>query len=244
MKKKYLQHIIIIIGVLLLVYTVIMALIMNLSVGVVALGIFSIALIVYGVKWRKSKIKKWVHVAAVVICSIIALFSGFLASYGSNDTSRFDEDVVIVLGAGIHGEEPSPALTHRLNKAIEYYHINPDAVFIVSGGQGFRETISEALAMERFLVENGIPATQILKEERSTSTIENFLFSDGILRKKYPQGYSAVFITNDFHIYRADMIAGNAGVEATHLGAPTTWYTIPVNYSREMIATLFHWIFR
>ena len=241
-RKKLLKRFIITFGVLLLVYTVIMAFVTNLNTGVMALGIFSIVIVVYGAKL--SKAKKWVHVAVIAFCSIIVVFSAFLASYGSNDNVRFDEDAVIVLGAGIRGEAPSPALAHRLDRAVEYHHRNPDAVFVVSGGQGFQEAITEALAMERYLIENGVPAGQIFKEEKSTSTIENFSFSDDILRREFPQGYSAAFITNGFHVYRADRIARDAGVEATHFGAVTTWYAVPVNYAREMIATTFYWVFR
>jgi uncharacterized SAM-binding protein YcdF (DUF218 family) len=67
-------------------------------------------------------------------------------------------------------------------------------VLIVSGGQGRQENIAEALAMGRYLTEKGVPAEQIFKEEKSTSTYENFLFSKDILEQKFPQGYSAVFI--------------------------------------------------
>jgi len=113
----------------------------------------------------------------------------------------------------------------------------------VSGGQGFQESIPEAYAMERYLLARGIPAGKIMMEDKSTSTYENFLFSKALLDKALPSPYTAVLITNDFHVYRAGMIAQSAGITARHIGAPTVWYTVPVSYMREMMAVVAFWVF-
>ena len=132
----------------------------------------------------------------------------------------------------------------RLATAVIYiyncYRIG--TVIIVCGGQGPQEDITEALAMERYLVKKGIPQSKIIKEEESTSTHENFPFARNVLAPHFPQGFSAVLITNDFHIYRASKFAGYAGIPANLLGAPTVWYTIPVSYLREMLAVVKIWV--
>ena len=43
---------------------------------------------------------------------------------------------LIVLGAAVHGDSPSLALTHRLEGALDYLNRYPDSVAIVSGGRG------------------------------------------------------------------------------------------------------------
>ena len=48
---------------------------------------------------------------------------------------------------------------------------------IVSGGQGSDEAISEAEAMRRYLVEQGIRNEEIIMEDKSTNTEENLVFS-------------------------------------------------------------------
>ncbi|MCL2757431.1 MAG: YdcF family protein [Coriobacteriia bacterium] len=239
---KLVKLIVIIIGVLLLIDALINAVVANFQAGLIVLLGVSIALIIYGVIWYKKRIPKLIHAAVIVASLVVVSFSGFLAIYGNNDNVTYDEDVVIVLGAGIRGEQVTKTLAHRLDKAIEYYARNPKAIIVVSGGQGLQESISEALAMERYLIARGIPADKIIKEDQSTSTQENFLFSDAILMKKFPKGYSAVLITNDFHVYRAEKTAEYAGVSARHMGATVDWYTIPVNYLREMAAVVKLWV--
>ena len=72
----------------------------------------------------------------ILVCVEITL-ALFLAFYGENDNITYTEDAVIVLGAGVHGERISLPLKFRLDKAIEYYSKNPNAVIVVSGGKGF-----------------------------------------------------------------------------------------------------------
>ncbi len=93
-------------------------------------------------------------------------------------------EYLIILGAGLKGDVPSEVLKYRLNKAVEYYKKNPDTIFIVSGGQGKDELISEAEAMEIYLSKRGIPIKNIIKEDKSTSTYENLKFSDKIIKEK------------------------------------------------------------
>ena len=52
---------------------------------------------------------------------------------------------------------------------------------MVSGGQGPGEEISEAECMYRWLVAKGIEASRIYKEDKSTSTEENIIFSEETL---------------------------------------------------------------
>lgn len=238
-----LKKILVIVGIILLANTIFMLVVSNFNLGLLALGVFSISIVIYGLLWHKIKIAKWIHIVFITTCFILISFSGFLAFYGNNDTAQYNEDVVIILGAGIHGERVSRTLAHRLDEAVKYYAENPNAVFVVSGGQGMQETITEALAMERYLTEKGIPVEKIIKEEKSTSTYENFSFSDSLIKQKFPSGYSAVFITNSFHIFRANKIAQYVGVSANHIGATIDWYAVPVNYMREMMAVVKFWVF-
>ena len=173
----------------------------------------------------------------VVVLSII-FFSG------GNDTAKFDEDALIVLGSGIRGETVSSSLKQRLDKAIEYWEKNPNAVIIVSGGQGPQENITEALAMKRYLVDAGVPENTIVMEEQATSTFENFKYSKEILKELYGEDYSVAFITNSFHIYRAGITAKLAGIDARSFAAITGKSSIPMVYSREVLAVLKFWVLK
>jgi len=227
-------------GVLVLAGTVALLFRSNFTVGVLLQGLVGAAIIPYALYVRK--IPKKCHIAMGAACLIPLFFSVFLAVYGSIPVVSYDEDVVIVLGAGIRGERVTPTLAKRLDRAIEYCGKNPVAVIVVCGGQGPQEDIAEALAMERYLIDKGIPQSKIIKEEKSTSTYESFLFARKVLEPRFPHGFSAVLITNKFHMYRASKFARYTGISANRLGAPTVWYTVPVNYLREMLAVVKIWI--
>jgi uncharacterized SAM-binding protein YcdF (DUF218 family) len=109
-------------------------------------------------------------------------------------------------------------------------------MLIVSGGKGSDERLSEAEAMANYLVEGGFPADRILKEDQSRTTEENLLYSASLMRQNRPEGYRCVVVTNDFHSYRAALIARDLGVPAQVVGSPTAAYFLPSATIREFIA--------
>ena len=88
-------------------------------------------------------------------------------------------NVIIVLGGYLlNGNQLTRALTKRLNLAIELYNSQKERPkIIVSGGKIREETITEAEAMEKYLISKNIPIQDIIKEDKSKNTLENFKFS-------------------------------------------------------------------
>ena len=168
-----------------------------------------------------------------------AVLVGFIAYQGVHDTVSYNEDAVIVLGAGVHGDRVSLPLKQRLDKALEYHEKNPEAVIVVTGGRGFQETVTEAEAMEKYLLEKGVEPESVLKEENATSTNENMKFSKVILDDRFGDEYSVAVITNNFHIYRSVRIAKNEGFkDVKHLHAGLQWYNLMPCYLRESLAVI------
>ena len=237
--------IITLIGIALTIYGFILCVISNLNLGVVLVLVLGLVLLTVGIFYNKIKkysdtriYKSLKFLFFFAIISEIILVS-FIAVYGVYDTISYDEDAVIVLGAGIHGDKVSMPLKMRLDKAIEYHKKNPDALIVVSGGQGFQETVTEAYAMEKYLINNGVNKSRIIKEEKSTSTGENMAFSKAILDEAFKKDYSVVVITNNFHILRATSIAKNTGFKSvTHMHAGLQWYNLLPCYLRESLAVL------
>ncbi len=241
--KKTVKICSIIAGALLIGNTVLMAVIANLNIGLVPVAGLGGILLVYGLFFNKLQGKKLVHIFVAAVLAVLLGFGSFLAVYGGNDNATYDEKTVIVLGCGIRGERVSVGLAKRLNKAAEYHKENPDAIIIVSGGQGPQEDISEALAMKRYLVAKGIDEDKIIMEDKSTSTITNFKYSHEIMKETGLPTDSVVFVTNGYHVYRAASYARAEGLTVSHLGTDIIWYTIPMNYMREMLAVLKMWVF-
>ena len=186
----------------------------------------------------KTKVLKVLKYLCLAGCIFVIVFSLFLEIYGRVDNTTGNEDAVIVLGAAVKGDKISAALKSRLDTAYEYCKDNSDAVVVVSGGKGNNENMSEAEAMEKYLVSLGIEKNRIIKEDKSTSTKENVEFSKNILDKKLGKNYKTVIITNNFHILRASIVAKDAGLDFTHAGGDMYWIDIATNCARETFALL------
>ncbi len=199
---------------------------------------------------HRKKIPLWVPVSVSTFClACLAIFAAievmiFLGAAGAGEPGL---DYVIVLGAQVRPDGISNSLKRRLDKAIEYAQDNPETIFVLSGGKGPDEPVSEAEAMRDYMVYNGISQDKILLEANSTSTVENIAYSrlviesDRTERKRirqeaqdvvsFPAGsYVTVpdkptrigILTNDFHIFRAKKIAQRWGIkDAVGISAPS-----------------------
>ncbi len=237
--------IITLVGVVFTVYGLILCTMSNLNLGVVLVAVFGIATLCTGVFY--SKIERLTKIRVFKICKNIcilflcaeAFLVSFIVVYGVCDTVDYHEDAVIVLGAGIRGDRVTFPLKVRLDKAIEYHHKNPEALIVVTGGQGPQEIVTEAYAMEKYLLQNGVDASKIIKEEKATSTFENTKFSKEILDDYFTTEYAVVVVTNHFHIFRGTAIAKVAGFqEVTHMHAGLQWYNLMPCFLRESLAVI------
>jgi len=68
---KAIRLLVIAIGALLFIDAAFNALVTNFNSGLLALGVFSIALIVYGALLGRGRIAKWVHAAVIVVCALM-----------------------------------------------------------------------------------------------------------------------------------------------------------------------------
>lgn len=192
-----------------------------------------------------KKLTKWLKALLIAGISVAVVFSSFLIIYGKSDNVTYSEDAVIVLGAAVHGKTPSLTLKRRLDTAVQYHAQNPDAIIIVSGGQGAQEDITEAEAMENYLIEHGVAADKIIKEAAATSTYENFTFSKEILTEHFGDDYTAAFITNEYHTLRAGLCAKRAGIEnITHAHSNTNLSYLVSGSLRECLAVIKYIVFK
>ncbi len=230
-------------GVLTIIYDIIMSGVMNFNLGIVFVAGFGLVVILIGVFLKKILTIKWLK-SVIVICFVL-LFAliAFIYSYGRNNDVDYKEDAVIVLGCGLKGDQVRGQLKLRLDTAVEYNRKNPNAIIVVSGGQGKDETVTEAFAMEQYLIENGVPEDSIVKEETSVSTETNLINSKVILDEMFGEDYTIALITNDFHIYRAQRYAKSIGYDCHHVYAPGRLDNLPMNALRECAAVLKAWVF-
>ena len=104
--------------------------------------------------------------------------------------------------------------------------------------------MTEAQCMFDHLTARGIEADRIWLEDKSTSTQENIRFSlDVIEAKSGSRPETAAIISNEFHLFRAGLMAAEQGLEAIGVPARTTWLSLRVNYFlREIAGVWYYWI--
>ena len=78
-------------------------------------------------------------------------------------------------------------------------------------------------------------------EDRSTSTRENLSFSNEIL-KSYGLGGNIAIVTSEFHMYRAQTVAGKLGLKAAALPGRTNIILYPTYVIREWYGILYEWL--
>lgn len=148
-------------------------------------------------------------------------------------------DYVIIHGCGLlDGHRVSPLLASRLDKAIDIYN-KSDAkpILIPSGGRGSDETLTEAEAMAQYLIEHGIPETNIYKEDRSTTTMENLANCKAyIMGRGGVKRYRTALVSSNYHVYRCLLYAEKLGMKCIGVGAKVAWYYWPSALLREFVA--------
>lgn len=166
------------------------------------------------------------------ILLVLLLIMYFWPSAGTAST-----EWVVVLGAGLRGDQLSLTLRERLDTAAAYWREHPEVKIVVSGGQGPHELISEAEAMYLYLEQAGIPKEQLYQENRSTSTWENIAFSQAIIAKAgHDPAKPLVIVSNRYHLFRAVSIAQVQGIKAVGVPAATPGSVLLGSYMREILA--------
>ncbi|GAA4840109.1 YdcF family protein [Saccharopolyspora rosea] len=148
-------------------------------------------------------------------------------------------DFVMVLGSGLLNGKVPPLLASRLDRARQVFEAlrarGGAPMIITSGGKGPDEPVPESHAMAEYLVAAGVPRDRILLEDRSRTTAENMRFSDRIMRAAVPD-YRCLVVTNNFHAFRAALLARVEGVSGEVVGSPTAAYYWPSATIREFVA--------
>ena len=183
--------------------------------------------------------------ACVCLGLIAAIITGtfiYNAGLGSPETPC---QYVIVLGCGVNGTVPSLSLRNRIDAAYSYLTAHPEAIAVLSGGQGPNEDITEAACMYRELTQMGIDGSRLLLEERSTSSQENLEFSLAIIREHSGSQPATIgIVSSEYHLFRAGQMLQRLGSVPVGIPAKTTWFTLWANYQmREIVAVWAYFLF-
>lgn len=248
--KKNLRLFLFIIGMVLIVDCLVLFAHLKINFGTVVPFLIGIIFLIHAFLWQKIQRlmanKKWLKLswhacwALFVIWFIsFSIFVGVLTKQINRQKQLPQVKAVIVLGSGVNGDKPTPALASRLDKANEIIQTQPNTIPIVSGGIGFERQTSEAQIMANYLNSNyDVPLTRIRLEQQSTSTETNLKYSQPILTKNGVMLDNPIaIVTNDFHTIRAKAIAKKQGYSNIYMVASHTPLSIRFNaWFREYFA--------
>jgi uncharacterized SAM-binding protein YcdF (DUF218 family) len=126
-------------------------------------------------------------------------------------------DAIVIFGGGVgeSGRAGGGAL-ERLKQGVDLYKAGYARSLIVSSGYVY--TLHEAEVMRATAIEQGIPPSAIVLEERAANTYENVRFVDDILRAR---GWKRILlVSSPYHMKRALLVWHRVAPEVTVVPTP------------------------
>ena len=117
-------------------------------------------------------------------------------------------DCILILGAGIWGDKPSPMLEDRLTQGISLYKNGVSNKIIMSGDHS-KKDYDEVNVMKKFAIDEEVKSEDIFMDHAGFSTYESIYRAKEIFKAK-----KIVIVTQKYHLYRALYIANKLGIEA------------------------------
>jgi uncharacterized SAM-binding protein YcdF (DUF218 family) len=153
----------------------------------------------------------------------LGIVAGLLATYvvvtfvqvwmASRHDSARSAEAIVVLGAAQYDCQPSPVLQERLDHALELYEGGTAGTIVVTGGKRDGDRCTEATASADYLLEAGVPDTDLLREVQGTNSWESLAAAARILRDE--DMTDVVLVTDGYHALRVKAIADELGLEAS-----------------------------
>ena len=162
------------------------------------------------------KILALIILAIIVVCILITIYvisSNKKDILKTNDLKKEKFDCILILGAGVRGNTPSPMLEDRLLTGIDLYNKNISKKIVVSGDHG-REYYDEVNVMKNYLIEKGIPSEDIFMDHAGFSTYDSAYRIKEIFKAK-----KVIIVTQEYHLYRSLQIAKELNLDAKGFAA-------------------------
>lgn len=186
-----------------------------------------------------------IGVISIITILILALIINFYVINSTKNriiseekASKLEEvDCIVVLGAGVSGNKPSPMLEDRIMQAIALYQNGTSKKLIMSGDHGKKE-YDEVNVMKKFAIEKEIPSEAIFMDHAGFSTYDSIYRAKEIFEAK-----KIVVVTQEYHLYRALYIAKQLGIEAYGVKANPQEYGGKITRElREILARDKDWL--
>jgi len=162
--------------------------------------------------------KRIIRIVLIAIAVLVIVVFGINAIVAFSTKSRIvsreqagelnDVDCILVLGAGVWGNHPTPMLADRLDESILLYNEKVCDTIVMSGDHG-SDDYNEVGSMKRYAVNAGIPSEDVFMDHAGFSTYDSMYRIKEIFGAK-----KIIIVTQKYHMYRALYIARALGIEA------------------------------
>ena len=158
-------------------------------------------------------------VLTYIVCEIVSIII-----YSGKDETR-PADCIIVLGAAVYGDTPSPVFRERIEHGIRLYSRGMAGKIIFTGGKSQENDMAESEAARKYALERGIPEDDIFIETESSITQENLANAKDIMDR---EGFRTALVVSDpLHMRRAMTLASYYMIEAYSCPTDTSMYRTP-----------------
>ena len=186
-----------------------------------------------------KKILKYGTIAIIIMVTIIIGINLYVKISTNKQivketdyTKLSNIDCIIVLGAGIWNNEPSPMLEDRLLEGINLYKNNVSDKIIMSGDHG-RAEYDEVNIMKNYAIERGVKSEDIFMDHAGFETYDSMYRAKKIFGAK-----KVVIVSQKYHLYRSLYIAKKMGLDAYGVSSDLRYYSKKQYYreAREWLA--------
>ena len=126
-----------------------------------------------------KKIIKYIVIILIILVIMIISINVYVKKttqkqiIKKEDSSKLkDIDCIIILGAGIWGDKPSPMLEDRLLEGISLYKDKVAPKIIMSGDHS-KKDYDEVNLMKNYAIEKGVPSEDIFMDHAGFSSYES-----------------------------------------------------------------------
>ncbi|CAA9200352.1 hypothetical protein FLA105534_03088 [Flavobacterium bizetiae] len=165
----------------------------------------------------KKKFKIFLYLLIIGLVTIVSINYYVKSSTKKNiyySIKRFPKnDVGIIFGAGINGDQPSKYLKDRLDAGILLYKANRINKILLSGDNG-RDEYDELTVMKNYCFNHGVDTTKIFIDYAGFDTYSTMYRAKHIFNIK-----RATLISQEYHLNRAIYIGQKLGIKSVGYSA-------------------------
>lgn len=189
--------------------------------------------------WLTIQIKLWALITDSLVIAGLLVFCSVVGAARMRPLPTVG-DFIIILGAGLNKGRIPPLLAARLDQGRKLWLFMPAARIIATGGRVHGAATAEATAMGDYLKRQGVPARQIIYEDRALNTWQNLRNSLALVDQltNNVAAKRLIVVTSSFHVPRAASYARQQGRRLAFVAAPTPWQYFPLAVVRDYLGTV------